>query len=446
MNDRAPTLPGAAPHRRARPPAPPLSVAIATCAVLAALAGASQGAPGRRAAATQVLYVESNDFRRGMNSVFAFRRDRSTGCLTPLAGSPFLTRGTGVDNPQDVVGPLDSDQDLIADPAGRRLFVTNGGSNTIAVFNINPNGSLSHVRGSPFPSGGIEPVSVGLAGDKLVVVNKSEDPAQSTTRLPNYTTFRVSPQGRLTRIPRSTIQVPEHSSPTQALISPNGRFVFGADIALALSPVTGPALGSPVLRAFRLQKNGRLTPSPNSPYALPATLPAALPPLPPLPPIPLGLAVHPRLPILYSGVVTSDRLAVYSYSRTTGELFFQGAPPISGRAICWVRVNKAGTRIYTVNTIDASVSVFDSTDPLRPTEIQHLVAKGPGDLFNVTLDPSGRFLYVVSQRSNGFPVPGALNQIHIFQIGTDGKLTEAECSPEALPAGATFRAQGVVAL
>jgi hypothetical protein len=37
---------------------------------------------------------------------------------------------------------------------------------------------LIHVEGSPFPSGGKNPISLELAGQYLFVVNKNEDPKQ----------------------------------------------------------------------------------------------------------------------------------------------------------------------------------------------------------------------------------------------------------------------------
>jgi hypothetical protein len=99
----------------------------------------------------------------------------------------------------------------------------NSGSNSIAVFHIRSDGSLSAVNGSPFPSGGSDPVSVGLLGDILTVVNKAQDPAQSTDRtLPNYTTFHVDHDGTLDPVDRSTVPVAYGSSPSQALIASQG--------------------------------------------------------------------------------------------------------------------------------------------------------------------------------------------------------------------------------
>ena len=48
------------------------------------------------------------------------------------------------------------------------------GSNTIAMFRIHSDGSLEHVLGSPFPSGGIQPVSLALQNGNLYVANAGE--------------------------------------------------------------------------------------------------------------------------------------------------------------------------------------------------------------------------------------------------------------------------------
>jgi 6-phosphogluconolactonase (cycloisomerase 2 family) len=158
--------------------------------------------------------------------------------------------GIGVFDSTFALGPFDSDQNLIENSSGRLLFAVNSGSNTIAVFNIHPDGSLSPVDGSPFPSGGSDPVSVGLTGDRLVVVNKAQDLAQAGTAsgaiLPNYTTFNVSPDGQLTVVPDSTVSVAVGSSPSQALTASQGKVVFGADF-----------LGG-LLQSFRVDPQGAL--------------------------------------------------------------------------------------------------------------------------------------------------------------------------------------------
>jgi 6-phosphogluconolactonase (cycloisomerase 2 family) len=269
---------------------------------------ASAQPPGARG----VVYVESDD--PAGNAVLAFRR-HDDGSLTPLPGSPFPTGGLGI-TPTFNLGPFDSDQEVIINREHTLLFAVNGGSDSIAVFHIKPDGSLTPVDGSPFPSGGSNPVSVGLSGDDvLCVVNQDQDPGRPGMLLPDYTSFRVTGQGRLIPIPRSTFFVDAGSSPSQALVSPDGGVLFGADF-----------LGG-LLRTFRIARNGRL-------------VPGSVLPLPPeefagtgAPPNPLGMAVHPTKRLLYVDFVTINRVGVYHYNEA-GELRFVQSVPDSGTAPC----------------------------------------------------------------------------------------------------------------
>lgn len=372
------------------------------------------------------VYIESNIGNvPGHNSILAFHRD-AAGHLSPLG--EFLTGGTGV-HPKDgnlgnlggTLGPFDSDQNLILNWDGTQLFAVNSGSDTIAVFDVNRDGSLAPVKGSPFPSGGVHPVSVGLAsgGDILAVVNKDYDLGRpgfdAARRAPNYTTFHVNPHGKLIPVPHSTILAgqgggtgPGNTTPTQALVSPNGRLVFDADIF-------GTAIHS-----FALRPNGRL-----QRVASQGTPASEFIPFPPLPnpagrPFVLGLVAHPRESIFYAGFVFEGRAAVYSYDRE-GEFQFVRSVD-AGPGICWLASNAAGNRIYTSNTLVNTISVLDSSDPLNPVEIQEFQLAGPPiGSAQMTLDRRGEYLYVVAQRSLDILPPEA-NALHVLRLAADGKI------------------------
>ena len=402
---------------------------ILSAGLLVALAGTSaslHAANGpAKSAAAGVVYIESNDPRPGQNAVLAFRRAPDCS-LTPLGSFP--TAGAGVGNPNQVLGPNDSDQEMIASPDHRFLFAVNSGSNSVAVFQIETDGSLTPVKGSPFRSGGVNPVSVGISGDRLYVVNKDMDPAQDPSgENPSYTAFRIAGNGGLTPIPHSEQPAPARSSPSQAKISPNGKVLFDAQFM-------GGALAS-----FQIEPNGRPVPAPGSPQLLPDLNPTT-------PALPLGLAVHPSLNILYAGIVTLSRIAVYTYDGETGALSFATDVSDSGRAPCWVIVNANGSRLYASNTGDRSVSVYSLDNPLAPVEIQRVVLVGPGSTFQLGLDPTGSCLYVVSERTTTDPSNLTGNGLHILQVAADGTLTEAPSSPISLPVPPFARPQGVVAL
>jgi 6-phosphogluconolactonase (cycloisomerase 2 family) len=370
------------------------------------------------------VYVESDD--PAGNAVFGFRRN-DDGSLTPLPGSPYPAGGLGI-TPTFNLGPFDSDQNLIVNSDHTLLFAVNGGSDSIAVFSIGANGALTPVRGSPFPSGGSNPVSVGLSRDDvLCVINQDQDPGHPGMILPNYTSFQVSKHGQLTPIPYSTRFTDAGSSPSQALIAPDGGLLFSAEF-----------LGG-LLKTFRIAVNGRL-------------VPGVVQPLPPAefastgaPPNPLGMAVHPTRPILYVDFVTINRIGVYRYS-PEGNLRFLRSVPDTGKAPCWALVNKEGTRLYASNTADTSISVYDiSEDPTEPVEIQRVALKSTGNCFQFALDSTDSFLHVVTQQSAPTETVMA-NTLSVLKVAADGTLTEVPSSPTLLPVPNLVRPQGVAAL
>src|SRR5438045_2362146 len=163
-------------------------------------------------------------------------------------------------------------------------------------------------------------------------------------------------------------------------------------------------------------------------------------------PQPLGLWTHPTRPILYAGLTSMNRLAVYTFD-ATGHLTFVRSVPNSGEAICWIRSNESGTRLYTSNTGDSSISVYDTTFPLQPVEIEHLKLKGLGNPFQITVDPRGTFLYVVTHRGSASIPLGQGNTLRALKINkVTGKVVEEGTSLVNLPVPPGTRPQGVAAV
>ena len=390
------------------------------CALVVFVALAAAFTPAWSTGPSDIIWLETNS--TAGNSILAFKNDGS-GKPTFLGSTP--AGGIGVFDGTFALGPFDSDQNLITNPEGTLLFAVNSGSNSIAVFHITPEG-LQAVDGSPFASGGSDPVSVGLKGDILVVVNKDQDPAQNSNLVqPNYTAFRVWPNGQLTAVEHSTVSVAYGSSPSQALVASKGPFVFGADF-----------LGG-LLQSFRLDEDGRLRQNP--PQALPDSVFTGQT----AGHLPLGMRTHPNRQILYVDIVPISEIAVYHYDER-GRLSFVGTATDSGKAPCWAVVNHAGTRLYATNTGDNSVSVYDLTDPLNPVEIQHFVmAQTTGAPFSTVIDSSDQFLYVSSELASASSTAAA-NSFHTLKVNSDGTLTEP-FPPTVLPIGGTtpVRAQGI---
>lgn len=403
-----------------------LAAVVGCAAAVPALAQEAGGAGKTAPLPNNVVYVESNDPTPGKNGILAYRRD-AAGRLTPLASSPFLTGGTGFFDASFKLGPFDSDQNVVIDRQRRLLFAVNSGSNTIAVFHILGDGGLQPVKGSPFSSGGINPVGVGVRGDFLVVVNKDGDPAQlDTVDRPGYNVLRIRADGGLIAVPGSQVRLAEGTSPTQPLTTNVGSFVFSTEF---------PQAG--LFDVMRLSATGSLRLLATPPVPPPARSTAVQGPAP------LGLWAHPKLPYLYAGLPATSQLGIFRWS-PAGKLSFVRRVPTAGGAPCWVRVNRAGTRIYVADTATASISVFDSSRPAAPVEIQTLQLDATGGIFQIGLDADERFLYVVGQRSAATQ-PGTANSLHVARVLDNGELSEA-ASPVMLPVPFDSRPQGVAAL
>lgn len=90
---------------------------------------------------TRDFVFATNSNGNGASSIAAWTVDRATGTLTPVAGSPFPTGGTGA-----LLGAID--------PSGRYFYVSNRGTDTIAGFSIDQDtGVLAALPGSPYATG-----------------------------------------------------------------------------------------------------------------------------------------------------------------------------------------------------------------------------------------------------------------------------------------------------
>lgn len=419
------------------------------------------GAPaqtGTSETLAHVLYVETNDFHINSNSILAYRINSLDGSLSLLGN--YATRGAGTQNLDVRLGPDDHDKEVILSQDKDLLFAVNGGSNTIAVFKINVDGSLSHVEGSPFSSHGSVPVSLGITGDKLFVVNANNNNVEgvpSNGEPANYTVFRVSKNGRLEHIPGSTIMLASNSNPTQIALSGDGKFVFSIEFFAV--PYAGqlfpflPARGS-LLESFEVQRNGLLRRAPGGPYLPPPA--SRVDPSNHATGYLLGLLAHPTKPILYAGELLTNRLGVYTYDDAGVPKSVADVESL-GMATCWIAIDPQATHLYTADAATNSIGVFDLTDPLLPVIIQELPlrlvesrntlpqavapALFPTLNFQLSVNQTGEFLYVTNHAASRTEYTEG-NVLHILQIKADGSLIEPSFSPVQLPVNGSIHPTG----
>ena len=166
-------------------------------------------------------YVAANRAIPNGNSVLALRY--LNGSLTPLRIREYATRGAGGTNLKLLAN--DADGQVATNDNHTLLFVVNQGSDTIAVFHIASDGTLSPVKGSPFGSGGSAPVSIAVHGNTAVVVNKAADGVRElATVAPTIVTFKINEDGSLTQVGACVLDTQRVAD--QALLDPSGTVLL----------------------------------------------------------------------------------------------------------------------------------------------------------------------------------------------------------------------------
>jgi 6-phosphogluconolactonase (cycloisomerase 2 family) len=388
----------------------------AAAAALAIAAIGATAAHGKTIPLNGTVYVESNSAAPDSNQILAF--SYRNGTFGARGVRRYLTGGSGSHDLNDD-GGLDADQEIITNPRRTLLFAVNSSSDTIAVFHIHAGGGLTPVAGSPFPSNGEAPSSVGLAGSTLIVANKAQDGVRDLTSAPaNYTSFHVSADGSLSA-PISSIDVPPGSSPLQAYVTPDRK-------VLITSEETG------VFRAFRIGRGGTLTEGPNSPLPLARSV---FPGGQRVPNVwPAGLVSNPHRKILYAEVANLSEMIVYRWNDQARLTFVRAIRNPHAFLPCWTHVNAAGTRLYSGNAGSDNLTVFDiSGNPTDPREIQAVHLDAPGNPWNFEIDPSDRVIFLLDMRATRQIAAGRGNQLHALRIGPGGRLTEERSSPVKIP-------------
>jgi 6-phosphogluconolactonase (cycloisomerase 2 family) len=93
------------------------------------------------------IYTTNN----AADSVSGFEINEASGVLTPVPGATFASG--------------DGPQGIAAHPSKPFLFVTNYSDNTITVYAVAANGSLSPIAGSPYATGTVSPIDATVTAD-----------------------------------------------------------------------------------------------------------------------------------------------------------------------------------------------------------------------------------------------------------------------------------------
>jgi len=170
-------------------------------------------------------------------------RNHSAYITLPANGSVLLVSITGATGAIQVGGQTPKQQGLsptglALSPSEKFLYVVNSFANTISIFNVNSDGTLS-LSGSPIPAGSTPNAAViDPSGQYLLVTNSFFEDAQGSISV-----FSVdSSTGALTPLGS---QVLANANPTSILFTHSGKFVYVANPTIGM--VTGFSFANGVL-------------------------------------------------------------------------------------------------------------------------------------------------------------------------------------------------------
>ncbi|HSE19280.1 MAG TPA: beta-propeller fold lactonase family protein [Pyrinomonadaceae bacterium] len=342
-------------------------------------------------------FVYINNNRLGINTVSAFSVD-TDGLLTPIAGSPFATGGSGVGS-----GFFAANR-LITCVVGNFLYVVNEQSNNISVFSINPaTGALSLIPGSPFATGGTagSGISLGVTPD-----NRFLFASNSGSR--NITVFSIAANGTLTSIPGSPF--PAGAEPDGIKVSPDGRFLSAA------SP------SSDVVGMFTIAPNGALTPVPGSPFFAAGTGGVA------------GVDINCASNLLFGGEANfgGTHVDVFSIGSNGALTPVPGSPfnnPGIGSNSNVVVLSPADRHLFVSNQASNTITVFNvaANGGLSLVPGSPFANPGGSTPQMMATNRAGTLLYV--NNDNG--------TVSVFSIGADGTLTRVPGAPFAVGSSTT---------
>ena len=359
---------------------PCLKWSVGILAVVAAAFAVSCGGTNHPALATHNAYITMPS----AGSVRLLRINDSTGAIIADAQTP----------PVGGLSPIG----IALHPSKKFLYTVNSGNNSVSLFNIASDGTLT-VSGSPTPAGS-NPLDalVDPSGKYLLVSNTLSD---------NISVYSMdSGTGALTEISGSPFYA--NLGPTKMAMTSSGSFLY----------VTNP-LG--YVTAFSFSA-GVLAQVAGSPFTADRGASA--------------LAVDATGKFLYTANTTANNVSGFSIGSSGALTKLQGSPytSVAGTQPSAIAIDPANTIVY-VTTPGTSFSIWafsinPTTGVLTATAGSPFNLLAGGGLF-VQMEPSGNYFYVASQSNtniagyqynSGSGTPTAITNSPFSTGGTPGQM------------------------
>jgi 6-phosphogluconolactonase len=340
--------------------------------------------------------------------------------VNPLTGS--LT-ATSQGSASAHSGPVD----IASDHWGNHLYVVNHGSNDLNAYIINrSSGNLTQVPGSPFKLPGTgNRVTVNPSGHFVYVTSTN------SSSVSDINAFSVQSNGSLVPVPGSPFTGPLTGA--ALTVDQTGKYLYASAVHN----------GNGAVAAYTIdQTNGALTPVPSSPFLTPTyagcTQFCSV--------SPTDLAVDPTGKYLFAAENIQDSVAGFKIDQTTGALTnLPGSPYAEGTFntgntptdALRLSIDPSGKFIYVADDEGNDFSLFklnETTGVLTFAgslgNVSNDTLKGVCVPYTVNLDPSGSFVYSMGQ-TTALCAPGSHAVIGYSMNQGTGTLISVPGSPFA---------------
>jgi 6-phosphogluconolactonase (cycloisomerase 2 family) len=335
-------------------------------------------------ASAQIVYV-NNNIASPDNSVSALAVS-TTGTLTPIPGSPFLTGGGGSSSPN--IGAAD------VLTVGGFLYVSNVVTNTIAAFEISPtDGSLATVPGSPFPTLGTRPN--GIAIDATAGLLFAADTLSN-----NVAVFTIASNGALTLLLNAPFGVA--ATPLDVKVDPAHALLFASHATAGVGVYTyTDALG------------GSVTAIGASPFLQGGTSGLR------------GLAINTAATRLYVANGSTSDVSGFSIGGGGTLTAVPSSPVAAGTGPTGVVFHPTKNVLYVSNDVSNDVYTYTIAGSGALTQLGSPSASGGMGTSGLAVDANNGFLFAV----NGGTDPSPSRDVSVYSIDGTGALTAVGASP-----------------
>ncbi len=400
------------------------------------------------------VYAMSNDFRK--NTIVAYGRN-ADGTLQ-LIGE-YKTGGVGAAfDGGEGLDPLISAYAVLLTDNRRFLLAVNAGSRSISVMRVNDDFSLSLT--SIRKVAGVGPNSIAYHDGIIYVSSIDADNqfAGEPDQQGALTGFKLTPNGRLLRIPRS-IRLLENR-PSAIQFSPDGRFLVVSSINAGSAALASGS--NDELVVYSVERNGRLSKAPVSRATSTELFNAENRNLPSA----IGFEIvedegenyvvvtearefqadgsPPAFAALQTGSVSTWRLehngdlSAIQLDVLAGNGLFDGE-----RTACWLEFSKDGNTFWVSNALESTLSTFSFNEGNINLETQVSAAGEPPS----NDDPFGTSegwidLWISDDGNYLYQLLGLEGAIAVFKVDPDSKDLTLIQEVSDLPVSNT---QGIVA-